>query len=120
MPEPEKKKGFTLTKTQAIVTLICGLFVIFGTIFGLFKSYDNSLVHMVEYMAFKQQVNEQTLQNRIDFYQRIVWDLEKLHDTTNPLKMKDDTEKYRIAFKNLDIATKQLAVAQGIEKKDNP
>jgi len=120
VPEAEKKKRFTLTKTQTIITLICGLFLIIGSIFGLFKSYDSSLVHMTEYTAFKQQVNEQTLQNRIDFYQRIVWDLEKLHNTTDPLKMKDDHEKYRTAFKNLDIATKQLVEIQGIEKKDNP
>lgn len=120
MPETKEKKRFSLTKTQAIITLICGIFAIIGTSYGVFKSYDNSLVHMVEYKAFKQQVNEQTLQNRIAFYQRIVWDLETLYNTEDPLKMEHETEKYRTAFKNLDIATKELAVIQGREKKDNP
>ena len=120
MSELEKKKIFSLTKTKTIVALICGLFVIIGTVYGLFKSYDDSLVHVIEYKAFKQQVNEQTLQNRIAFYQRIVWDLETLYNTEDPLKMEHETEKYRTAFKNLDIATKELAVIQGTEKKDNP
>jgi hypothetical protein len=118
MPEPEKKKGFTLTKTQTIVSLICGLFVIIGTSYGVFNSYDSSLVHMTEYTAFKQQVNEATLQQRIDFYQRIVWDLETIYKTNDPLKMDHDTEKYRTAAKNLDVATKQLEVIQ--DPKDKP
>jgi hypothetical protein len=117
MPEPEKKKWLTLTKTQTIVTLICGLFVIMGTLYGLFNSYDSSLVKIIEFNAFKQQVNEATLQQRIDFYQRIVWDLETIYNTKDPLKMDHDTEKYRIAAKSLDIATKQL---DDIQKKDNP
>ena len=118
MPESEEKKIFSLTKTQAIVAIIVGLMVIGSGVFGLFRSYDRSLVHVTEYNAFKQQVNEQTLQNRIDFYQRVVWDLEKLHDTTDPLKMKDDHEKYRVAAQNLNIATKQLEAIQGM--KDRP
>ena len=117
MPESEKKKMFSITKTQAIVAIIVGLIVIGGSVLGLFRNYDSSLVHVPEYTAFKQQVNEQTLQNRIDFYQRVVWDLEKLHDTTDPLKMKDDHEKYRVAAKNLDTATKQLEAIQAMKDK---
>ena len=112
----DEKKKFMLSKTQVIISIICGLLVIFGTIGGLFVKYDKSLVHTVEYNAFKQQVNEQTLQNRIDFYQRTVWDLEKQYGTTDPLKMGEDTEKYRTAVKNLDIATKQLETIQGKNK----
>ena len=109
---PEEKKKWSLSKTQIIISIIVGILAITGTVGGLFIKYDNSLVHTAEYNAFKQQVNEQTLQNRIDFYQRIVWDLEALHKTSDPLKMGDDTEKYRTAAKNLDIATKQLQVIQ--------
>jgi hypothetical protein len=113
----EEKKGFTLSKTQVIISIICGLLIIIGTLGGLFIKYDNSLVHMGEYKAFKQQVNEQTLHQRIEFYQRIVWDLETLHKTSDPLKMGDDTEKYRTASKNLDAATKQLeAIQEGKDK----
>ena len=130
MPEAEKKKRFTLTKTQTIITLICGVFVIVAGLYSFgslcidkFTCYDKTVVHTVEFKAFQFQVNEQTLQNRIDFYQRLVWDLEVLHDTTDPLKMGHDIEKYRTALKNLDMATKQLEAMKEIaakEGKDNP
>ena len=67
------------------------------------------IVPRPEFEVSMQQVNEQTLQNRIDFYQRIIWELEDRHKTTDCMKMPPaDREKYRRAQKQLKKAMDDL------------